>query len=586
MRNLARRIGDGLVPAGWLVVDAAIAAAVAAPAQVLLLYLLSPEIPLVLDEFVATMVALAPQIVVVFVLAGPALVLLGMALSVGRSRRRGVSVRYVARFALLDAGLLALASAYQWHALGDLLPERAQLCLALTASSLVLAFVFALVLVVIDVRRPGALSAPWLVALGVALIIALSLTAAIRRVRFDPPQAVVAPGFVATRPIVLIEIPGLQSGDLERYVERGQAVSLEALAERGATMPVTAGPLADSMGLHATLVTGREPRHHGILASVRYRALGQDRSFSTLPRGLFLRPLLATSLWERTPVDANAARVVGLPGIAASLGVSLARIGDPLAWPTSSPDELVVTRDRLAPGRVHDVARERIACPQPTDVEARFFDPPASELASTARLAALVESALAADVCALRLARAASASGRWPIVHVRLEGHDRVAYHFAGWREDRPARGVPEREIQAYGRTLTRYVREIDPELEVLLAAVPPEALVVVVSPHGIEPRQDFERLLHELVGRTTPTGTHAGPPPGIAIMAGEGIDAARGPARPMSLRSVLPTLLWASGLPAAQDMGPIELARFTSEYVRSHPVVAIPSYTRNPPPG
>ena len=168
-------------------------------------------------------------------------------------------------------------------------------------------------------------------------------------------------------------------------------------------------------------------------------------------------------------------------------------------------------------------------------------------------------------------------------MHVRLGGHYRVAYHFAGWRADRPARGVADREIRAYGLVLARYVRELDPELGTLFEAAGVDALIALASPHGIRAREDAERLLAELIGRTAPTGTHAGPPPGVLVLAGPGVRQGERIARPMRLESLLPTTLWALGLPVAADMGGEARVLFEDEFVRDNPVIGLPSYGAHP---
>lgn len=577
-RARSRLSGVG-IPALWLFGDAALAALVAGPAETLLLFLLSPEIPLTLGGFVATFVALLPQIIGVFVILGPSAVLLGLALRVGRMTRRSFSVRYTIRFALFDAALLALASWHQWRTLGALLPPTSQLCLALATTTFVLAAVVALVLAIVDQKRPGAVGAPWVVALALGVLVSLAATGAVRRVKVEPPRALALPGFEALRGALVIEIPALDPDDVALFVERGSAETLASLAERGTSVALEPGRVADPVALHASLMTGQGPERHGVFGSVRYRPRDARRSFGVLPRGLLIRPLLDTPLWERIPVDESSLRVVSAPAIARALGVRHARIGDPIAERDDGRMGLVLPAAALSGGAVHDVAGERVECPGFGAVSDEFFDPPHQALASTEELERLVRGALVEDVCALRAATVAVRSGSFAWVSVRLSGHYRVAYQFAGWREDRPARGVSDREIAAYGRTHQRYVRALDPELATLVDATGGSWLVALVSPHGIRARQDADRLVPELLGRTTPTGSHAGPPPGLLIWAGDGVRPGVRITDAVRLESILPTILWAQGFPAAEDMGPIMTGAFDASFVRERPVIALPSY-------
>lgn len=568
-----------LAPGLWLFGDAAIAALVAGPAETLLLFLLSPEIPLTLGGFAATLWALLPQITVVYVVLAPALVMLGLALRVGKTARRGLSVRYVLRFLLFDTALLTGAAAYQWSQLGFLLPDAARVALALTTTSLGAAALIALVLSIVDARRPGVVGKPWLLALCIGLVVSLTAAATLRRVKVEPPQPIDLPGFAPLRDLLLVEFPALGGDDLDLYMERGSVGAMESLQERGARVALEGGAPANTISLHATLATGQGPAEHGVVSSVRYRPRGARRSFGVFPRALLLRPLLRTPLWERIPVRAGDLRVPSLPGIAASLRIPLARVGVPLEPRRTPPGSLSVTSQSLRPGEKVLVGARPVSCPDEAGAADRFLDPPAEDLPSSLELGSILEASLEADRCALAIARAALEEGRWPIVHLRLGGHYRVAYQFAGWRQDRPARGVADREIRAYGRVLTRYVRELDPELGALFEAAGEDALIALASPHGIRAREDAERLLAELIGRTAPTGTHAGPPPGVLVLAGPGVRSGQRVERSMQLESLLPTILWALGLPVAADMGGEARALFEEEFVRDNPVIGLPSY-------
>lgn len=568
MRGMRRRVSKGLGPFLWLLADAGLAALVAGPAQALLLYLLSPQIPLVAGSFLATLAALLPQVVLVFVVLGPLLVLLGMALSVGRTTRRGLSVRYILRFGLLDAGLLALASLQQWHTAAALLPDPARIALALTNTALVLTSVALFVLVLVDWRRPGKVGAPWLVSLALGLLVVLGIAGELRRVRLPSPAAISTPGFTPGRRLVIVEIPGLDQADAEAYAARGAAPSLAGMLQTGALLPLRGGPVGDPLALHATLISGLEPQRHGILGTVRYQPRGSNHSFGIIPGGLFLRPLLFTPLWLRVPVDQTAMRGIALPGIAKALRFPLVMIGAPLNWPVPNP-ESTIWRETTDPSR----------CPPPARVAERFFDPGVAGLSGVAAKEALVGEALQQDLCVLEQGRRFLAERRGGILFLRLAGHNRVALQFAGWREETPARGVTDREVEAYGRVLTRYFRELDPALGALFQAADPGALLVLVSTHGTAPRQDLGRLAEALLGIEGPTGTQAVPSRGFMVLAGRGIRPGK-VAEEFPLTSALPTWLWALDLPAAEDMGPIAQRAFLPEEALNRPVVIVPSYS------
>lgn len=107
------RSGRWIGPGAWRLADALVAALLAGPVEALLLFLLSPDRPLTLRDFLATLIALSPQILLLFVLVGPLVVWLGRLLGVARTTRYGVSPRYVLRFLCFDLALLSLAAVQQ-----------------------------------------------------------------------------------------------------------------------------------------------------------------------------------------------------------------------------------------------------------------------------------------------------------------------------------------------------------------------------------------------------------------------------------------------------------------------------------------
>jgi hypothetical protein len=267
------------------------------------------------------------------------------------------------------------------------------------------------------------------------------------------------------------------------------------------------------------------------------------------------------------------------------LDLSFARVGDPLGWPSAGPSSVIAPRAALqarqevhAPGlTVH------FTCPAAPLGSGQIFDPPAADIPATPALAAEVCAAMAEDLCALGLTRTLLSGPNPPaLAVVRLAGYGRTAWQFAGWRAETPARGATEQEIAAFGRTMTRYIRVLDPEIGRLLEAGK-DRLVALVAPLGVRARQDIGRLGSALLGTNEPTGSFTGPPPGLAILAGEGVRAGQRLPRTEPLTAVLPTLLWAQGLPAAEDMGPIVRSAFESEFADTLPVVALPSFAAQP---
>ncbi|MFN7966413.1 MAG: alkaline phosphatase family protein [Acidobacteriota bacterium] len=567
-------------PAQWLVVDAALAAIWAGLALTLLLFLINPEPPLTLGGFVHTLIALGPAIMVMFVLLGPGLVLIAVSLRVGHTTGHGLRLRYVVRFALLDALLLGVAAGLEMQEVGSLLPRVSQLALALLIATCGLTAIAFLVLMLVDLEHPGRIGAPVVATIGLAVTITFGVIADLRRVRpsFERPASL--SDFVPEGPALVIEIAGLDLPTVREASERGLTPALESLLARGASATVDPGPLAAPLVVHTSLLTGRTPPEHGVLGEARHRPRGGNVSFALLPRGLFLRKLMFDPLWETIPNDRDAVRTVALPGIARALGLRSAMIGDPLRWPSSQAQVAFDDKALQSPREVTlPSPLGSVACPEPTTVGDRFFSATADELPSRAEANRLVKQALGQDLCTLSVAQRIAAAGRVDLLWVRLSGYPRLAQQFAGLQEGKTARAVSDRELDAYGRTLIRVLRELDTPLGQLIDTLGPRARVMLISPQGLVPRHDTRRLWEALIGAETPSASWEGPQLGMVIFGGEGVSPGRSWAEPIPVTSLLPTLLWSQGLPAAENMGPLVPRAFTPDFLLRRPVVAVPSF-------
>ena len=155
-----------------------------------------------------------------------------------------------------------------------------------------------------------------------------------------------------------------------------------------------------------------------------------------------------------------------------------------------------------------------------------------------------------------------------------------MAERFAGFEPRAPARGASEREIAAYGKVLRRYLRELDPDVGELVRVGGAGVVVAVVSPHGVAPREDFFRVLKEVVGMTEASGSFAGPQEGLLVLAGPGVATGGGERRlEVDLVAVLPTLLAAAGLPVAEEMAPPARGLLDAEELERLGIVTIPGY-------
>lgn len=162
------------------------------------------------------------------------------------------------------------------------------------------------------------------------------------------------------------------------------------------------------------------------------------------------------------------------------------------------------------------------------------------------------------------------------LVTVYIEGVDVLSHQFWHYMADpkaRPALASAARSDE-YRHIVDRYHETLDDYLGRVLEAAGPDTRIVLTSDHGF----------HLTPGTEFPAD-HS--PFGTLLLAGDGIRAGKsfltvsgGLARGPSVFDVLPTLLYWSGLPVADELdGAPRWEMFERSYLRRHPVVRIESY-------
>jgi hypothetical protein len=120
-------------------------------------------------------------------------------------------------------------------------------------------------------------------------------------------------------------------------------------------------------------------------------------------------------------------------------------------------------------------------------------------------------------------------------------------------------------------------VELLDLELEGLLAAAPPDALVVLVSPYGLSPPSPYERLrrLLGIGGDWRTSGDLCRD--GVLMIHGRDVAVGRR-FQDLSLPDVVPTLCYLLELPVAQYMeGEVVVEAVDEAFLATHPLLVDP---------
>jgi hypothetical protein len=367
---------------------------------------------------------------------------------------------------------------------------------------------------------------------------------------------------------VLFAVDGLEWRVLLPLLAAGRLPTLEGLMARGsygslATIRPTWSPV-----IWTSIATGRPAAEHGITDFERPGAGGAPLLFRSGDRR-------TKAFWNIWSDHGRRVDVVGwwlTYPVEPIDGVMVAQTN------TTTRAELVknagIRKGELVAGRadqVHPKEREAEIFAIAEEVRARLpalrqqafgaaaetTDPQAASLLE-ASVWALRADAIYAEV-ARRLAREDA-----ELLAVYFGGTDVVGHRFWRYREperyaDRPS---PEAVAQL-GGVIADYHVFIDRCMGEILAALPSEARVIVVSDHGMEASNVNRRFPPEARGAALISGNHLRGPPGVFVAAGPGIP---GPGRQLpgsaselpavgSVLDVLPTLLALSALPQGLDM-------------------------------
>jgi len=354
--------------------------------------------------------------------------------------------------------------------------------------------------------------------------------------RTERKEVVVASiGAVAARePVIVIAIRNLPYDWIVTMKGEGLLPFLDRATGEGYFTRVEPFRTTTPKALWASLATGKLPHRHGVTGRFSYRTpLNRRDPFLLLPYGVGFR------VWGLIPpVERISASLAG--GDALPLWSIFQRLQLPvkvIAWPSIRP----------APRRPVNLG----------DVAQRFN-------ATGAARAPIVEG-LSADQ-----ATVADIDGKAALTALAVEGFSTAQRALHIFRNDLPPRGsVKGDALRAYAQQLDRLLSEV--------ARAHPDRVLVVCSPSAVVPPAlpaNIWALATSELARDEP-----GADDGFLLVAGPTAAHRENPA-PAEVIDVVPTVLFAAGLPIGRDMdGRILTDAFTDELLRRTSVTAIQTY-------
>ncbi len=338
------------------------------------------------------------------------------------------------------------------------------------------------------------------------------------------------------RKAVVLYMEGLSLQDILRPRSAQNLANFNYLVSQGAWGKVKSPPPCLSEVTFFSFLRGTRPSDHGYRSSGVYSFLGKGK-YTLFPRWIFFQAL-------------KKVKVVRLEG------------------KIPRPHQGMVFLVRKFHGRGEVVEAEDF--PQRRDTVKALFP---EARAGTWQYETLLE-ALSADSYASE--RALKLLRRADLLVIRLEGMKRVKLRFLKYTSEFfPF--VPPQELEKFMGVIDKYTLFYDHIVGRFLTQLPPEGLVIVVSPFSVEPIAPWRFYLEGLMGDKLTCGDFLDCPEGVYMAFSPWVKRGN---FPLSLLDFAPTVAYYLGLPVEKEsQGRVAAEIFKKEFFLENPILFIHSY-------
>lgn len=353
------------------------------------------------------------------------------------------------------------------------------------------------------------------------------------------------------RKVTIVQLEGLSFDFIIPLISADKLPNFSLLVENGSWGKLESFTPSDPYVLDASFATGKMPFRHRQLSAVTYRVGGTGQELEVVPRFLFFRQLVRAGLVTRSPA-APASGPVDLWRILAGARIPSLRRDDPDTVDPSRPSAKSETQFNLF-------------------YKSLANDPnPSVGLAKRAFLRdSLFEEAASKD-------EAATAP---QVFYLKLNGLTTVEKYFYRYSFPDVFGNVAPEDSRRYGTVIERYYEFYDQIIGKHLAGLKEDELLVVYSPHGMEPLPFWKRVVEWLSGDTQVSAFHEMGPEGAVFFYGKAISRQKN-IEGMRLVDLAPTLLYYLGLPVSKDMdGVVRSSLFDRDFTTDNPVLSISSF-------
>jgi hypothetical protein len=351
--------------------------------------------------------------------------------------------------------------------------------------------------------------------------------------------------------INIIGLEGLSFDFLIPALDSGKLPNFSWLMENGSWGQLETFSPSEPIIFNNSFNTGKLPWKHRQLSLFRFQPWHVDKSLEVTPRYVFFRQMSRAGLLKVSP-NKTSLPIKDIWKILEENGTPFLRRD----WPF----ELKVTQPS----------------PKTEKLFAVFYDELKFE---PSHIFSVVEEAFYRDSEYEEKFSQAKSESSPQLIYFLLNGLNMVETYFYKYSFPDLFGTIDQEEITKYGVIIEKYYEFYDQIIGKYLAALKEDELLVIYSPHGVEPLPVWKRFIERLLGNPEVSAYHERAPEGVIFFYGK--DILRGNnIEGMALIDVVPTLLNYMGLPVGKDMdGIVNSSIFVESFKMQNPILYISSY-------
>jgi hypothetical protein len=351
--------------------------------------------------------------------------------------------------------------------------------------------------------------------------------------------------------VTIIGLEGLSFDVMVPLINEDKLPNFAWLMEEGSWGKLENFSPTQPLILNSSFNSGKLPSKHRRISLYRYRILNSEHFFEVAPRFILFGQLLRTKLLTRSET----------------------------ILPFSSKDLWNIFEDNNTSHLVEDWPYSKNVVQPSPKAETRFNLIFEDLKLDNSMVFDRVKRAFFSDFEFEDQVMMRKNESQPQIVYFMLNGLNEVEEYFYKYTFPDLFGNIEQDEINRYSSVIERYYQFYDDIIGKYLASLKEDELLVVYSPHGIEPLPLWKRVTEWVLGSADISAYYELAPDGVVFFYGRDILRDRN-VEGMRLIDIAPTLLNFLGLPVGKDMdGIVYSSIFRDEFKLENPVLYISSY-------